>query len=262
MDGVTLDRRAFRANNHPSAASAPRMSTMTSRPSTSSLFTLLPQGARPRRAHVVWGALVLGMTLVGGVMMMMEPRPRAASALTLPPAAALDPAQSTANPGATPAQGNLIHANVPFDQQRWVGIVIHHSASAMGSADSIARQQQAAGIKTLGFHFVIGNGQGAKDGVITAGQRWLNQQPGAHAKGPQSEALNRRTIGVCLIGDGESRGFSDSQVTALVTLVAQLQKQFNIPASQVVLHRDVAATVSPGRLFPEASFRARLAAGR
>ncbi|MFM9958906.1 MAG: peptidoglycan recognition family protein [Phycisphaerales bacterium] len=231
------------------------MSTMTSRTSPS-LFASLPQGARPRRPHVVWGALVLGMTLVGGSMMLLEPRSRNGSALELPAAAAIESTAPRAG------QASLIGAKVPLNQERWLGIVIHHSGSAMGSADSIARQQQAGGIKTLGYHFVVGNGQGAKDGVIAAGPRWLNQTPGAHAKGPQSEAFNLRTIGVCLVGDGESRDFTDKQVDALVELVGQLQKQFNIPASAVVLHRDVAATVSPGRLFPEATFRARLAALR
>lgn len=223
---------------------------------TTSIFTALPQGTRPRRHHVVWGALVCGMTVVGGLMMLLENRPMGAGkALALPAAAMLD---------ATPRAGtaNLIAATVPFDQQRWVGIVIHHSGSAMGSAESIARLQQAAGIKSLGYHFVIGNGQGATDGVVTPGQRWMSQQAGAHAKGPQSESLNRRTIGICLVGDGESRTFTEAQTTSLVAVVSQLQKQFNIPASAVVLHRDVAATSSPGRLFPEANFRARVAAGR
>lgn len=220
-----------------------------------SIFTALPQGVRPRRHHVVWGALVIGMTLVGGSMMLLENRPFGpGEALALPAAAMLD--------SKPVAQSNLIAANVAFDQQRWIGIVIHHSGSAMGSADSIARQQQGAGIKSLGYHFVIGNGQGAADGLVTAGPRWLTQQAGAHAKGTQSENLNRRTIGICLVGDGESRTFTEAQTASLVTLVAQLQKQFNIPASAVVLHRDVAATSSPGRLFPEASFRSRLAAAR
>ncbi len=220
-----------------------------------SIFTALPQGVRPRRHHVVWGSLLVGMTVVGGSMMLLENRPFApGKVLALPPAAMLDSTPAT--------KANLIAANVKFDQDRWVGIVIHHSGSAMGSADSLARQQQAAGIKSLGYHFVIGNGQGSADGLVTTGPRWLTQQAGAHAKGPQSENLNRRTIGICLIGDGESRTFTDAQTASLVTLVAQLQKQFNIPASAVVLHRDVAATSSPGRLFPEASFRARLAAVR
>lgn len=223
---------------------------------TTSIFTALPQGVRPRRHHVVWGTLVLGMTVVGGSMMMLENRPFSpGTALALPPAAMLD---STPRAG----EASLIGANVPLDQQRWVGIVIHHSGSAIGSADLLARQQQAAGIKSLGYHFVISNGQGSPDGLVTTGPRWLTQQPGAHAKGAQSESLNRRTIGICLIGDGESRTFTEAQTASLVALVSQLQKQFNIPASAVVLHRDVAATSSPGRLFPEASFRARLAAAR
>lgn len=220
----------------------------------SSLISTLPPSARPKRPHVVWASLMAGMTLVGGLMLLTEPKPAGSSPAALPPVAAM---LDQAHPSGPPR--DLIGASVPLDPQRWAGIVIHHSGSTMGSADSMARLHEAAGLKSLGYHFVIGNGQGAPDGQVTTGPRWLNQLSGAHAKGPASEALNRRTIGICLVGDGESKGFTDAQQAALVQLVAQLQRKFNIPASAVVLHRDVAPTVSPGRLFPEAAFRARLA---
>ena len=233
------------------------MSTITS-VMTALPGSILPAGSRPKRPHVVWGSLVLGMTVVGGTMLVLEDRPGRFDAplpSSLPAAAAIDATSSTT--------GRInIAASVPLDAERWSGIVIHHSGSAMGSLDSIARQHESAGLKSLGYHFVVCNGQGGTDGRVNAGPRWMAQLPGAHTKGPQSELLNRRTIGICLVGDGESREFTEAQMASLVTLVAELQAQFKIPASAVVLHRDVAATASPGRLFPEASFRARLAAAR
>ncbi len=222
----------------------------------STMLSSLPESARPRRPHIVLGALVASMTLVGGALFLVENHPGLGG--VAPAAAALEPRSAPA----APVNQNLIKANRPLESGRWAGIVIHHSGSPAGSLDSIARQHEAAGLKCLGYHFIISNGQGAPDGQISPGPRWLDQLPGAHAKGPASEALNRKTIGICLVGDGESRTFTDAQIDSLARLVAQLQKQFNIPATAVVLHRDVASTSSPGRLFPEAAFRSRLATMR
>ena len=217
----------------------------------------LPVQARPRRPHLVWGSLTIALTLVAGGLMLIEPRAEllGGAAASLPPAAALD---------TTAAQSisDVLAAQVPFEQGKWTSIVINHSGSAMGSADTITKQHESAGLKGLGYHFVISNGQGAVDGLITAGPRWLTQQAGAHTKGSQGDAFNRHAIGICLVGDGDSRNFTDEQISELVRLTAALQAKFNIPASQVYLHRDLASTTSPGRLFPEAQFRARLAAAR
>ncbi|MBL0927205.1 MAG: N-acetylmuramoyl-L-alanine amidase [Phycisphaerales bacterium] len=203
-----------------------------------------------RRTQVVWVSLIGAMTAVGGLLLALEDRPAA-------PLAAL---ASTDRTGADLSA--IYRTQQPVEKGRWTGIVIHHSGSATGSADTIARQQEARGLLGLGYHFVIANGQGAPDGEVHVGYRWLSQLPGAHASGPKGDQYNRRTIGICLVGDGDRRAFTPAQLQRLAELVASLQKELGIPADQVVLHRDIAATASPGRLFPESAFRAALAAVR
>ena len=97
------------------------------------------------------------------------------------------------------------------------------------------------------------------DGDIHVGYRWLDQLPGAHTAGPRGDWYNRNSIGICIVGDGRRRGFSDQQVGRLAQLVGELSRRLGIPADHIYLHSDVAKADDPGRFFPEAAFREQLA---
>lgn len=157
---------------------------------------------------------------------------------------------------------SIFRTRAPVARDRWQYIVIHHSGSAHGSAQTLAAQHEAVGLKGLGHHFVIGNGNGSGDGELFVGHRWLDQGYGAHAAGPDGEWYNTRSIGICLIGDGDRRPFSPAQMSRLADLVSALCRDFGIPEDRVILHRSIAGTTSPGRLFPEAALRERLSALR
>ncbi len=203
------------------------------------------------RNQVVWLSLFVSLFGVGGLLMGIEGRPlRLNSGVAL---AELEPIAATTDLGA------IFDTNRPLDTQRWHGIVIHHSGSAMGSPDSITQEHTDRGYHGLGYHFVVGNGQGARDGSIHVGYRWQDQLPGVHVSGPNAETYNQRTIGICLIGDGDRRRYTRAQLASLALLVSQLQAELGLPDSAVQLGRDVSATSGPGRLFPAAAFRAELA---
>lgn len=204
------------------------------------------------RTHVVWGALLVSMTCVGGLLLLSE---GAAGPGTLPPAAGV-----TRTP--TAEISDILRTPAPLERERWQGIVIHHSGFVSGSPDALAREHEHQGLHGLGHHFVIGNGRGAANGEIHVGYRWSDQLPGAHAIGPNADRFNRHYISICLIGDGDQRGFTELQLQRLVELVATLQGELGFDDEQVVLHRDIAPSTDPGRLFPEAAFRARLAGRR
>lgn len=204
-----------------------------------------------QRTHVVWGSLLGAMTVVGGLLLLLQEAPGAASAQV--------PLVQVSGPERRPDFAAVFDTATPIEAGRWTGIVIHHSGSAVGSASTLTDQHNAKGFKGLGFHFVISNGQGAADGQVFVGYRWQDQLPGVHVSGPKAELYNRQTIGICLIGDGERREFTEAQVTRLAALVRSLQDKLGIPDAAVVLHRDVAPTGSPGRFFPEMAFRQRLA---
>ena len=200
--------------------------------------------SRFTRTQIVWAVLGVSMTVVAGALAVLEDRP-------LPSPAALtqvDEAQATSL--------EAIFDASTLETGRWDGIVVHHSGSTTGSPDSIDKQHRDLGFRGLGYHFVIGNGFGTTDGEVHVGYRWQGQLAGAHTAGVNGDYYNRRTIGVCLVGDGEKRAFSDAQLMALTTLVSELQRRLDLPDDRVMLHRDVAPRSGPGRLFPEAAFKA------
>ncbi len=165
-------------------------------------------------------------------------------------------------PTDTPNLQAIFATTQDLDQSRWQAIVIHHTASPFATPQTLESQARAAGLTGLGHHFVIGNGNGIDDGHLNVGVRWMNQQPGAHAQGKNANWLNQRAISICLVGDGNSKTFSQAQMQRLVQLTKALSQKLNIPASRIYLQSDVAAIKSPGDFFPTAQFRAQIEAGR
>lgn len=209
-----------------------------------------PAASGLNRSQIVMAALVGSMTIVGGLLWLLDGAPRPdAAALRIPALVA------TTGPRSLDA---IFSTDQPIRQGRWQGIVIHHSGSPHGSATTIDADHRGMGLNGLGYHFVIGNGNGAGDGELHVGARWLAQGVGAHTAGDQGEWYNRHTIGICLVGDGDRRGFTPAQIQRLVALVNELQRRLELPASSVKLHRELAGTSSPGLHFPAGSVREQL----
>jgi len=130
----------------------------------------------------------------------------------------------------------------PHHQWKW--IVIHHSDTRSGSAASFDRYHRSRGWDELGYHFVIGNGNGTGDGVIEVGPRWPKQKIGAHA-GVQE--YNEYGIGICLVGNFDVSYPTRAQMNSLAHLVAWLMQTYRIPPERVIGHRDCRRTNCPGR---------------
>ena len=201
------------------------------------------------RRQRVWGALGATMTGIGGLFLMLDRAPA--------PNGVAGPAlmqTSTTDRGVA----QILELAGTVEPGRWKGIVIHHSGSAVGSAESVTRQHQDMGLRGLGYHFVVTNGKGGPNGQIAVGYRWTDQLPGAHTTGVDADRYNREYLGICLVGDGDRRPFTDAQLGALADLVSELAKACQIPADHVMMSRDISPSAGPGRLFPEAAFRTRL----
>lgn len=209
-----------------------------------------------RRAKGVWLALTAAMTGVGGLLLLVDGRPASRG-----DGIALPPLVSTGTPTSTESVIDT-RKGKPLDRARWKSIVIHHSGSVSGSPSSIEQEHLAQRFKGLGHHFVIGNGRGMEDGEIHVGYRWLDQLPGAHAGGAQGAWYNNHAISICLVGDGDRRGFTKAQLMRLEQLVSALCAELKIQPEQVVLHSAIAQTNDPGRLFPEAWLRDELRSAR
>lgn len=161
----------------------------------------------------------------------------------------------------TPSQPNIQSRNLSqsfqwdFSQpaREWKYIVIHHTATNTGSVASIhqshlnRKDSKGNPWRGIGYHFVIGNGNGMPDGEIESTFRWDEQTSGAHAG---DNEYNRHGIGVCLVGNFEDEPPTSRQLDSLKQLTAELSNRFRIQTEQIIGHSDVKATKCPGRLFP------------
>jgi hypothetical protein len=134
----------------------------------------------------------------------------------------------------------------------WKYIMLHHTASDAGSVESIdaahKRRKDGAGNPWLGigYHFVIGNGNGMKDGDIQPTFRWQKQLHGAHAG---VSKYNQLGVGIVLVGNFEKKHPTAAQLKSARRLVSTLSSAYRITTKNVLTHGDVKKTACPGRYF-------------
>ena len=147
---------------------------------------------------------------------------------------------------------------------RWLGVVIHHTDTDGGSPEAIDRyhKENNKWENGLGYHFVIGNGKGMRDGEVAVGRRWLEQDKldGAHVKKisdamrlsfrmPEKVTPNASLIGVALVGNFEQYLPTARQLASLKGLLAFLRSEYRIAPNTVVGHGNVNNTLCPGQFF-------------
>ena len=145
-----------------------------------------------------------------------------------------------------------------YPSRKWRYIIIHHSATEEGSSLAFHRAHQAKGWDSVGYHFVIDNGEsGRPSGFIEVTPRWLKQQDGAHCKAAD---MNTKAIGICLVGNFDLDRVPYAQRKALTELVNKLRVYYNIPPKNILRHGEVrgAQTDCPGRKFPWRKFKSGL----
>ena len=148
---------------------------------------------------------------------------------------------------------------ISVKRSKWKGIVIHHSATDVGSAkalDNFHRNQRRME-NGLAYHFVIGNGRGMGDGEVHIGNRWKKQLDGGHLK---KEEWNKIYIGICLIGNFEKQSPSSRQMNALEGLTRHLMRRCSLNSTTVTTHRikHKNHTVCPGKNFSISKLKSRL----
>jgi hypothetical protein len=194
-----------------------------------------------RRAGVVWGVFLLATAAAVGVLQVSS-----FSTRRLPERTTL-----AASAGALRTT-SITPRYAEIDRIRWTSIVIHHSGTPGGDAASMDRKAIQEGLTGLGYHFIVGNGQGLDDGQIAVGYRWDRQLAGAHVaqSAPNASRYNEHAVAICLVGNGERRAFTERQIHELIGLVRQLQAELGISAAEVHLHGSLSGTASPGQFFP------------
>lgn len=134
-------------------------------------------------------------------------------------------------------------------------IIIHHSATKQGDAETFRRAHKAKGWRDIGYHYVIGNGTYSGDGEVETGR--TEAEDGAHCS---ADGMNRKSIGICLVGNFDIDKPTPAQMEALERQCRDIMARYKIPASKVLGHGEVkgAATNCPGKNFDMAAFRKRL----
>lgn len=203
-----------------------------------------------RRTTIVLSTLVLGMTLVAGVLLALDPGP--VPRLQGATLSSLDNAFSPKT-----AEDKLFSFETTSHNRPWKAIVIHDSRGVAGAMADLDRAYLQLGHDDAGYHLVVNNGSGKPDGQIETSHRWVNQTPGQYLDGEGADWYHAHAIGICLIGDAEANGFTQTQLQELVWLVRSLQDRFGIPANRVYL--DVGGTgQGPSSAFPYTQFQQQL----
>jgi len=216
------------------------------------------------RTSLLVSTIVLGVLLcVGCTRSSVVPPPTASMSppanpylgnlKTIPPAGTIS---TVPRPGSNPWRPAVA-------AREWQYVVVHHTATGAGSVDSINASHLKNKDKNgnpwlgIGYHFVIGNGDGMTDGAIEPTFRWRTQIQGAHA-GSANKDYNERGIGVCLVGNFEKTPPTPAQKRSVKLLVATLRNEYRIPIANVVGHKDIraSATECPGKYFPMAEVAA------
>lgn len=125
-----------------------------------------------------------------------------------------------------------------------VKYLVVHTAASQGvgvDADVIDHWHRENGWRKIGYHYVIIDDQHPTlpDGHVQTGRSPL--ETGAHIFG-----LNNFSLGICCVGHGDHRDFTEAQKTSLVELLAKLAKKYNVPTENIIGHSDINTLVDLG----------------
>lgn len=135
-------------------------------------------------------------------------------------------------------------------------IILHHSLTADSYTVSWGAIRKyhtlQLGWRDIGYHFGIENINGQIE--ILMGR--MPDEFGAHCK---QEGMNRKSVGICFVGNFDKEPPPEAVWEAGLKLVAYFCKRHGIPVENVKAHRDYANYKScPGDMFDMELFRTHL----
>ncbi len=134
-------------------------------------------------------------------------------------------------------------------------IVLHHSATRDSETFSWAAirryHTQTLRWRDIGYHYGIEDVAGEPEIMVG---RMMNES-GAHCRGA---GMNRRSLGVCFVGNFDATPPPRAIWNAGVRLVISLMDVFDIGPRRVHGHCDLSSKTCPGKLFDLKRFRAEI----
>lgn len=205
---------------------------------------------------------ILRQTHVNAGQKLIIPSKATSSPKAPPPKSTKTQTPAKPPPAAAPALPASVQTSLnraPVKVARWKYIVVHHSGVDTGTMKGMDEYHRKVRHMEhgLAYHFVIGNGSGMGDGEIAVSRRWIQQLDGGHLR---SEEQNKVALGICLVGNFETKRPTEKQMRALESLTQALMKRCKLSASAVRTHQqiNVISTRCPGRYFPAKNFLEKL----
>ena len=169
-------------------------------------YTGMYMAKRNRNVTVLF-SLIAAMTVGALVLMALDNHRPIAGAYSLSSYLRLDPAEK------------MVRNTLAVTPGQWDRVEVYYSRTEGGNADELALLTDLATGTQAQFHFVIGNGKGAQDGAIQAGQFWKQQQLCDGRSG---------VVRICVVSDGRSESLTDCQINRTNALVETLIQTFGI----------------------------------
>lgn len=122
---------------------------------------------------------------------------------------------------------------------KWTHIITHHTGAEEKNARQVRNYHRRLGWRNVGYHYLI-----ERDGLVVSGRP--PSMRGAHCL---ADRMNHR-----------ARGPYPPQLAALEELAARLLREYRIPLTPLLGHREVpgAATACPGRFLDLTALRRAL----
>ena len=124
-------------------------------------------------------------------------------------------------------------------------LIIHHSATMAGDAESFHRYHTASrpygrGWRDIGYHYVVPNGITMPKGIIQLGRDRDDDDDVMEHNGAHVLGMNKHTLGICGTGNfDETEPIpEDQQIRSIAILVCQLMRILDIPVHRVLGHRE------------------------
>lgn len=129
--------------------------------------------------------------------------------------------------------------------KKWTHIILHHSWSQDSGnihnwQEIGAYHTKVKGWNAIGYHWGIENYEGAHRYCVGRGMDCV----GAHTQG-----MNDTSIGICLVGEYDSKEPLDCQYWMLAELCKDLMRDFQIPIENIRRHSEYAEKTCPGKMF-------------
>ncbi|MTI85740.1 MAG: N-acetylmuramoyl-L-alanine amidase [Firmicutes bacterium] len=136
---------------------------------------------------------------------------------------------------------------------QYTHIVVHHTGAEEKDAEQVKQYHLSLGWRDIGYNYVI-----ERSGNIVNGRP--PGIPGAHCR---AQGMNRCSLGVAVLGNMDKHQLLPAQHQGLVTLLQKLARRHDIPAENILGHREVpgTATACPGRFTDMQALRSGLAHG-